>query len=103
MKDALNVKVNVQIGPVEMAVGNQFHMKDFPDRRILEPREQMERQEGLLVVDEHPDAMAGDICDLNRRSVVATLRGSHWSYSFPFSALQCSDKLVGGHPGLFPG
>lgn len=58
MEDAVNVEVDIEVGPVKMVFGRHFHVEDFLDRRIFKPRELLECEEDFPIVDEHPDAMS---------------------------------------------
>lgn len=77
MLDRLEAQVDVQPRPMEMLPVQQLDVQDARDGGILEPGKLLEGEKELLVADEDPEAMLGDVGDLNARNVLSTRRGSH--------------------------
>ena len=67
MLNDLFAEVGVEIWPVKVARGGLLNIQDLPHWRILEPREIVIGQEIFRVIGEQPDAVAGDVGDLNLR------------------------------------
>jgi hypothetical protein len=52
--DRLDGEVNIEVWPVQMAWMRKRHVEKLPDRRVLEPREYLERKKQLARVDDEP-------------------------------------------------
>ena len=72
--NGIKTQVDVQKRPMEVVGGRSLHAHDLVDRCMAEPGEMLERQEELLVAGEHPEAVLGNVTDLNRESACATDR-----------------------------
>jgi len=57
MVDRLDRQVHVEIGPVQVLRGLQFHVKNLTDLRIAKPWELLEGQEQLAAIQEEPEAV----------------------------------------------
>lgn len=66
-------KVHVEAWPVEMAGVQQPDIAYLLDGCIPEPRELLKRQKVLLVLEEQPEAMLGNVRDLRLQNASATL------------------------------
>jgi hypothetical protein len=65
MRQRVERKVNIQIGPVQMAAVQEFHVQNLSDRRISEPWKTVMRKKILPIVDKEPDSVLIDVADLN--------------------------------------
>jgi hypothetical protein len=72
--DGIDVQVDIHFRPVKMLRLRPFDMKDLADRRILESGEPCKRHEQFLIVEQQPEAVPGNVGDLNRRNVCAKRR-----------------------------
>lgn len=61
-------QIDIEIWPAQVRWGWPLHVKDRVDGGLLEPGELLERQEQFAAVDEHPEAVLGDVGDLSGRS-----------------------------------
>jgi hypothetical protein len=61
----LNGQINVQIRPIEMVGRGSHDVEDLLNRSRLEPRKLGIRKRQFLIINQHPDAMAGNIRDLS--------------------------------------
>lgn len=68
MSYRLDRQIDIQFRPIKMIRRWQFDMQDFPDCGIAKPRELRKRQEQLLGVQQGPEAMQGNVGDLDRGS-----------------------------------
>jgi hypothetical protein len=61
----LNRQVNIQIRPIQVVGARSKDVKDLLNCGCLEPRKLGIRKCKLLIVNKHPEAMAGNICDFS--------------------------------------
>ena len=66
MRDYLGREINVQIWPIKVARFWFLNIEHLAYRNILEPWEVLVGHKQLLLIGEKPDAVARDVCDLNR-------------------------------------
>jgi hypothetical protein len=59
----LNRQVNIQIRPIQVVGARSQDVKDLLNCGCLEPRKLGIRKYKLLIVNKHPDEMAGNIGD----------------------------------------
>ena len=72
--NGIKTQVDVQKRPMEVVGGRSLHAHDLVDRCMAEPREMLVRQEEFLLAGEYPEAVPGNVTDLNRESACATHR-----------------------------
>jgi hypothetical protein len=77
MLDRIDREIDVELGPVEMPGMRERDIDELADRRLAEPREIGLGHEELALIDQEPEAVPRDVADLNARSMLATLLGSH--------------------------
>jgi len=65
MRDRLDVKIHVEIRPVEVVWLRTLDMKDRPHGRVSEPREILECEEVLCLVEQQPKAVRRDAGDFS--------------------------------------
>ena len=65
MRERLDVKIDVELGPIEVVWLRTLDMKDRAHGRVSEPREVPECQEVLGFVQQHPKAVRGNAEDFN--------------------------------------
>jgi hypothetical protein len=65
MLDRLDGQVDIEIRPVEVSRTRPLEPKYGLDRSALEPREVFEGKEQLVIVQQQPEPMLGDVRDLN--------------------------------------
>ena len=68
MPNRVDSEIDVQIWPVKVVGLRPFQIQNGVDVRLLEPREIVKRQEELLVIDEDPESVPGDVGYLSGRS-----------------------------------
>jgi hypothetical protein len=66
--NGLKAKVDVKLGPVEVAWGWLLHRKNPIQWLVLEPRKVLIREEQLLVSGQEPDTMGRDVGYFNARN-----------------------------------
>src|SRR5262249_37167164 len=87
MLDRINRQVDVEIGPVEMIRRQPVNTSELCNRRIAEPRELLEREKQLSLVEQQPEAVSRDVGYLNAQNALATRSGFHPRAPAPASAL----------------
>ena len=75
--DAPERKVNVELGPAEMAWGRSLDARDLCNGGVPEPGEGVKRKEVLLAIHKQPEPVLGDVCQLNSRNARSRPRGFH--------------------------
>jgi hypothetical protein len=60
--DASERKVNVEVGPAEVAHGRPLDSGELGNGGVSEPGEGVKRKEVLLAIYEQPEAVVGDVC-----------------------------------------
>src|SRR5579859_669909 len=68
VRDRVDRQVDVEIGPVKMPWRRPLKPQNRLYRGSLEPGEVLERQEQLTAVEQQPEAVLGNVRDLNFRS-----------------------------------
>lgn len=66
--DDLVGQIDLKIGPVVMPRGRFFHAQDLSHRHVFEPWKIGVGQEEFVAARQQPDAVAGNVGDLSRRS-----------------------------------
>lgn len=69
--DRVEREIDVKLWPMQMTGRWPLEPQDRVDWGALEPREFVEGNEQLAIVDEHPEAVLGDVRDFSCRSGAA--------------------------------
>jgi hypothetical protein len=70
-------KINIKIGPIQMAAVPKLDVADLLDIGALEPRELLKGEKVLAIVEKYPKTMLRDVCNLRCRNAFSTLCRSH--------------------------
>jgi len=65
MFNRVDGQIDIEIRPVEVSRARSLQPKYGLDRSALEPREVFEGQKQLVIVQQQPEPMLGDVRDLN--------------------------------------
>jgi len=65
VRDRVDVKIHVELRPVEVVRLRALDLKDGPHRCVSEPGEVLECEEVLCFVDQQPEAVRRDAEDFN--------------------------------------
>jgi len=71
MSDRLQGEIYVERGPAKMRNPLSLDVQYGPQGRLVEPGELVKGQEEFFLVNKQPQAVAGDVGDLNPRSAYA--------------------------------
>jgi hypothetical protein len=68
MADRVDLEIHVEVGPEEVVCRRTLDVQDLPDRRLAKRRARPELDEQLLAVEQQPEAVRGNVRDLNGES-----------------------------------
>jgi hypothetical protein len=68
MLDGAEREIDIEVTPTQVSWGWTFDVEDRSDGGVFETRELLEGQEMLLAFDQNPEAVLGNVADLNCRS-----------------------------------
>jgi hypothetical protein len=77
MLDRLDRQINVEFRPVEVLGLRPRDPQQLTDGSVEEPRELLEGDEQLSLIQQEPEPVAGDVGDLNAESGPSTPCGFH--------------------------